>query len=229
MTEAHMWAPLQRLLPIILASVFGVFAALPASAQGSAQSFVQDEFYLGHEGGSPPSLQAFAENPRAYLRSEAAYTALRQRFATVLGRSSLSEEDFTELLNSDQVRLRSCSSFGRFQTMGILTTDVVVQSPRTTCYAGEKFIEVLVHGQWIVAASQGCFNPVTIPPVSVIPPPRQPVCRWVTFSDPVGAGTHQHFDGTWHPSNCGNPLHVPGYTVQIPNTTQSSGGYRICE
>ncbi len=222
MKVAHLWALLVSLNLLLAVSFFTTFAALPASAQDSARSFVQDQYYR-----TPPSLSAFADNPRAYLRSEVAYAALRHRFAVVLGRGYLSEQDFRELLNSDQVRLRPCSDFGRFRTDGITPNNVVVPSPRDNCYTGEQFIEVLVNGLWIVAASQACFNPVTI--LRAPEPPVTQVCRMVPFSSIAGSGTLQHLDGTWHHPACGNPVHVPGYTISIPNTIQSGGSYRICE
>ena len=226
MNLAHLWALLGSVKLLMVATLLSTFAALPASAQGTAQSFVQDPYYLGL-GGTPPTLLEFADNPRMYLRSEAAYVALRQRFADVLGLDTLSEQGFQELLRSDQVRLRPCTDFGRFRTYGVLPTNVVVDSSRTTCYVNEKFIEVNVRGVWKVAGSQGCFNPVIL--VRPPQPPKQLVCRNVPFSSVVGSGMHQHLDGTWYPSNCGNPLHVPGYTITIPNTVQSGGFYRICE
>lgn len=212
-----------------LALLLGACAAMPAGAQGTADPFVKPEFYIGSEGGEPPSLAAFAADPMQYLRSEEAYSALRQRFAVALGEDSLSETEFQTLFTEGRVRLRPCSEFEGFRTDGITPSGAVVRSPRTTCYPNEQFIELLVGSNWVLVASQGCFNPVRIVTRQPPPEPEAPQCRRVPMQANVIDGSmHLHSDGTWHP-NCCCAQHgghtTPSLHINIPSTQRAGEGY----
>jgi|GEM_PF-1851546 len=149
---------------IVMALMSFWFIGTPQSVSaGSLQSFVIDEYYLG-AGGKPPELATFANDPRAFLRSEDAYIALKKGFADKLGHSALSDVEFEQILAGDQVRLVNCT--GRINTAGINRKGNVGWSTRS-CYAGEKLIELRVGNNWQLVASQGCFNLVR--PISPVP------------------------------------------------------------
>jgi hypothetical protein len=132
-----------------------LFIGLSQSVSASSfQSYVKDTFYLG-VGGVPPTLEDFAVNPRAYLRSEAAFQSLKQGFETPLNRS-LSDAEFSALLASDRVRAE-LDCVGRITTAGITQAGAIGWSSRD-CYFDEKLIELKVDNRWYVVASQGCFN-----------------------------------------------------------------------
>lgn len=219
------WRPWALSIGLLL----GVLAVTAAGAQGTARSFVQDPYYLGSEGGQPPSLLEFSAEPSAYLRNDAAYAALRQRFADVLGRDSLSETDFRALFSSGQVRAeRLCS--GSINTAGILPNGHVSWTNRP-CYSGERLIEVLVGSEWVVVASQGCFNPVRILP----PPPAEPsgelVCRMVSENSVIVDGSrHQHLNGVWHQNCCcdEHPHFTRGFTSHHSAPGSAGGVFRQC-
>ena len=159
-------APLRMFQQIALSVMllgFGFLLALPADAQEQPSgytSFVKSPYYLGTQG-TPPTLAAFAANPRHYLRP-GAYEPLKQGFATSLGRS-LSDAQFQTLLGSDQVQLVPCT--GRIDTAGIRAGSV--RWSERTCYQGEQLIQLNVNSAWVTVASQGCFNLVRVstPPV----------------------------------------------------------------
>lgn len=204
----------QKLLGAIVVFLMGFcFISLPQSATaGSLQSFVTDEYYLG-AGGQPPALGDFATNPHSYLRSTAAYNALKKGFAAKLGRT-LSDAEFRSILASDQVRLRKCT--GRISTAGISQQGKVGWSTRS-CYAGEKLIELRTGDRWQVVASQGCFNLVRPLPVAPKPKPKPPALT--VTSKPVmdspkvfiqeTYGLHVHTNQCCH--GCGSSsIYLPG-------------------
>lgn len=197
---------------IVLMSVWFIGIS-QSSIAGSYQSYVKDPYYLG-VGGTPPTLDEFAVNPRAYLRSEAAYLSLKNGFAELLGRS-LSDEAFSRLLASDQVRAeRYC--VGYINTAGITPAGGVKWSVRG-CYLGEKLIELKVHNQWQVVASQGCFNLVKpkdavtqakpkIEVISAPPPLRSPE---VIVRETRGIFVHSCNCPRNHA--CHDDIYLPGY------------------
>ena len=159
MNPKRLWS-----IGILLMSVWFIGISQSVYAASPFQSYAKDVYYIG-VGGLPPTLTDFAVNPRAYLRSEAAYESLKQGFEEALHRS-LSDEEFQALLASDQVRAqRDC--VGRLTTAGISEAGAIGWSNRK-CYLDEKLIEVQVDGRWQVVASQGCFNLVR-PQMEVIP------------------------------------------------------------
>jgi hypothetical protein len=107
MKNTRLWALLQtiRSAATVVALTFGCLLAQSADAQGTAKPFLKDQYYLG-SGNTPPTLEEFAVDPMAYLRSEAAYVALRQRFADTLGKASLSESEFLDLFKMDVSGIR---------------------------------------------------------------------------------------------------------------------------
>jgi len=186
------------------------FSTLPAAAQTGYSSFVQEAYYLG-EGGTPPSMTAFAANPRNYLRSDAAYATLKQGFERAIG-EDLSDQEFSELLASDRVRLVDC--VGRIRTAGINPQGTIGWSVRA-CYSGEQLIEVQVGERWVLVASQGCFNLVQ----PYIPPePEEPKnCRFVKTEEvrlPDTFAVVRDFN------SCG--CFIPGVTARVPGGTQTS-------
>lgn len=210
---------------MLLTLTLGLAVAMPAAAQQTAAasgytSFVKDSYYLGH-GGTPPSLAAFAANPRAYLRSEAAYQHLKNGFGAALGRS-LNDQEFQTILASDQVRLRDCS--GRITTAGVKGADM--RWTTRSCYAGEKLIELNVNNQWVVVASQGCFNLVR-PEQPVAAPAK--VCRFVkTGQSEVGGQTTIVPGIHVHDAYCGHDINIAGVVVITPRGTQTSSRM-VCE
>jgi hypothetical protein len=185
------------------------FISLPqASAAGSLQSYAVDKYYLG-AGGTPPTLSQFGSNPRAYLRSEVAYNSLKNHFSKQLGRS-LSESEFSSLMQSNQVRLVSCT--GRIKTSGISQKGSVGWSNRA-CYTGEQLIQLNVNGQWRTVASQGCFNLVQLNEPSA--PPFQVTTSRALSSAQVfiqqTAGVHVHTSQCCH--GCGVDIYLPGSRV----------------
>lgn len=225
MKSERLWARPAR-SGLMFSLLCGVFAALPAGAQGTAEPFLKSEFYLG-DGNAPPTLEQYFTAPHDYIRNRAADAALRAHIAKKLGRETLSESDFLTLYDDGRLRAeKHCS--GKLETAGILPSGTVVWNTRD-CYRGERLIEVDVtgNGAWEVVASQACYNPSRIP----APKPPARSCQWVQFSDANTTGTHVHADGTYH-LNCCCPEHsfsTPGYSGYIPNTLQSSGGYQRCD
>ena len=186
------------------------FSTLPAAAQTGYSSFVQDAYYLG-EGGTPPSMTAFASNPRDYLRSDAAYATLKQGFESAIG-VDLSDLEFSELLASDRVRLVDC--VGRIRTAGINPQGNVGWSVRA-CYSGEQLIEVEVGGQWVLVASQGCFN--LVQPYTPPPEPKPRTCRFVKTGEVRLPDT---FAVVPEFNSCG--CYISGSIVRVPGGTQTS-------
>lgn len=160
-----------RSIGLLLMSLWLISASQSALAS-SFQSYAKDAYYLGALGGKPPTLDTFAANPRAHLRSEAAYQSLKQGFEIPLNRS-LNDAEFQALLASDQVRAE-LDCVGELTTAGIDLFGAVGWSGRE-CYFGEKLIELQVDdGRWQVVASQGCFNLVRpeVEPIPVVPQPE---------------------------------------------------------
>lgn len=200
---------------VIGAFLTGVMALMmPLTIQASSfQSYAKDSYYLG-VGGMPPSLEGFAADPRAYLRSEAAYQSLKEGFETPLNRS-LSDAEFSELLSSSRVRAEQ-DCVGSITTAGINAAGEIGWSSRP-CYFDEKLIELQVNGRWQVVASQGCFN--------LIEPPPQPERTIEISSDPMLQSAKvfvQETQGiTVHvcdcPGNhsCHNDIYLPGYRAYL--------------
>jgi len=228
MKNARLWAPLQTIgsATAVVALSFGCLLAQSADAQGTAKPFLKDQYYLG-SGNTPPTLEEFAVDPMAYLRSEAAYVALRQRFADTLGKASLSESEFLDLFKNGRVR-DTTPCRGSINTDGILPSESIVSNTRN-CYTDEMLIELLVGTRWVMVASQGCYNSSRHVAPSK-PKEKEKVCRWVHFSDGHAQGTHVHADGTVHQNCCcsQHAFSTPGYTGFVPNTLKSKGGYQVC-
>jgi len=206
------------------------FISMPqtVSAASSFQSYAKDVYYLG-VGGIPPTLNDFALNPRAYLRSEAAYNSLKQGFEESLSRS-LSDAEFQTLLASDQVRAqRNC--VGRITTAGISKAGTVRWSSRE-CYLDEKLIELQVNGLWQVVASQGCFNLVrplktALPQSEVVS--KKPQIEVISGPPPLHSPkvfVQETWGITVHscdcPGNhgCHDDVYLPGYRATLLHNSQ---------
>jgi hypothetical protein len=210
------------LIGVLLMSLWFISASQSAFAS-SYQSYAKDVYYLG-VGGVPPTLHRFATNPRAYLRSEAAYQSLKQGFEIPLNRS-LSDAEFQALLASDQVRAE-LDCVGWITTAGIDLAAAVGWSNRK-CYVDEKLIELQVDGRWQVVASQGCFNlvrppPLPVPPIEVAPP----VPPLVVTSGPPPLqspkvfiqetlGMTVHLCGCPGDHSCHDDIYLPGNRVYL--------------
>ena len=249
--KTQTWCGLMLALLLVMGGF--VLFMTPASA-AEYHGFVKNQWYLG-KGGKVVSLKDFAANPRKYLRSEAAYSHLRHHMAGVVGKPSLSDAEFRQLLSGNNVRLVACT--GRIKTAGIANGGQVGWKDRN-CYKGEYLIEVLVSGNWTVAASQACYNSVeglppllpipkdsatplpVAPPVYSSPPetrkagPTPPagrmVCYPVQFSQPVDSGTAQYLSG-FHLDSCccGEGIVVPSYSFRIEGSVKSAGSTEKCE
>lgn len=145
-----------------------------ASAE-SYHGFVRDAYYIG-KGGKVVSPKDFAANPTKYTRSDVVLLALREHFSRVVGKP-LNDAEFRALLASDDVRLTACT--GEISTAGVTNQGKIAWHKRT-CYKDENLIEVRVPGGWMVAASQGCYNPVEgvrpTAPKPVVAAPIDGVC-----------------------------------------------------
>jgi hypothetical protein len=140
---------------------------MPTQAKEVFHGFAKDEFYLVR-GGTPVSLEAFAVNPRKYIRSETAYIALLRHVGGILG-TELNDEQFRELMA--QARLVPC--VGPIRTDGI-TNGGTIRSSERQCYGTKEYlIQVPINGGWVTVASQACLNPVYgfAPPPPPLPPP----------------------------------------------------------
>jgi hypothetical protein len=137
--------------------------------------FVKDPYYIGR-GGTVVSPKDFAANPTKYTRSDVVYLTLREHFSRVVGKP-LGDAEFRTLLASGEVRLTDC--VGRIKTAGVTSQGKIAWHERA-CYKNEKLIEVQVPGGWMVAASQGCYNPVEgvrpAPPKVAVPTLEDGVC-----------------------------------------------------
>jgi hypothetical protein len=143
---------------LIRAALMSLFVLLGLGSNAWAETyhgFVKDPFYIG-KGGKVVSPQDFATNPTKYTRSDVVYLTLREHFSQVVGKP-LSDADFRTLLKSDEVRLGNCT--GKIKTAGVTSQGKIAWHERA-CYKNERLIEVKVPGGWMVAASQGCYNPV---------------------------------------------------------------------
>lgn len=202
-------------LSAIGAFLTGVMALMmPLVIQASSfQSYAKDTYYLGG-GGMPPSLDDFATNPRAYLRSEAAYQSLKQGFETPLNRS-LSDAEFSELLSSSQVRAQK-DCVGTITTAGINAAGEIGWSSRT-CYFDEKLIELQVDGRWQVVASQGCFNLVEAPPPTdhQIEISSGPVVHSAKVFVQETQGITVHVCDCPGDHSCHNDIYLPGNRVYL--------------
>jgi hypothetical protein len=159
-----------RSIGLLLMSLWLISASQSAFAS-SFQSYAKDAYYLGALGGKPPTLAEFANNPRAFVRSEFAYQSLKQKFEITLSRS-LNDAEFQALLASDQVRAElKCE--GKIRTSAIDKAGNIKWLIRD-CYLKEYLIEVSVDNEWYVVASQGCFNLVRpeVEPIPVVPQPE---------------------------------------------------------
>jgi hypothetical protein len=191
---------------------------------------VLEEFYQG-AGGSPPTLDAFFSAPMDYLRSEAAYTAIRTHFGAARGGGPLSPEAFQALHENGEVRLRPCADAGPFRTDGIVPNGTVVESPRTTCYEGEEFIELLVGTEWVVVASRGCFNPVRLSPPPP-PPPKTSECRRVRADATiVQNGWDQYYGAIWYEGcNCRDGGYMTeGFVYDNDVPGRAEGWHLVCD
>jgi hypothetical protein len=230
MKPTRLWS-----IGLLLMSLWFISASQSVYAASPFQSYAKDVYYIG-VGGMPPTLSDFAANPRAYVRSEAAYQSLKQGFAESLNRS-LSDTEFQALLASDQVRAqRDC--VGRITTAGISEAGAVGWSSRE-CYFDEKLIELQVGGLWQVVASQGCYNLVrpqmevipVVPQLVAIPTEPQPEATpgepqiEITSGGPLLHAPRVFVQETWgitvHACDCaGNhgchdDTYLPGYRVYL--------------
>ena len=177
--KSRLWARVRRLL-LVVSGMIAMLLALPAGAQVTLSPFVKGEYYLG-KGGVPPTLAEVAAEPMRYLRSRAAYQALKDAFASVLN-ETLTDEQFRAVLVSNRVRLVPCE--GRINTAGLTASGQVNWFERA-CYPGEELIEVRnAQSEWVRVASRGCFNLTrsakpNVPAVSTAKPES---CRWVCRS-----------------------------------------------
>lgn len=226
---------LSTFLPLIQTLFMGMVLVVmvladgqPAAAQGGGESYFQDQYYLG-KGGTPPSLTAFAVSPRTYLRHEAAYQSLKRGFEQAVG-ITLHDEDFSQLLASDRVRLAPCN--GSIETSAITSQGTVSWKIRG-CYNHEHLIQVYVNGNWTTVASQGCANLVRrMMTTSVVPTPPKKVCRLVVVDEDL-ISTHT---STWRVPgqsielcNCGETYDLPTTSGVIQRNIRSNRLVRVCE
>ena len=225
------------LLPVAASLMLAATAASAAEYHG----FVKNQWYIG-KGGKAVSLNDFAANPPKYLRPGAAYDHLRHHMAKTVGKKSLSDAEFRNLLKSDKVRLVACT--GQIKTAGITDGGQVGWKERS-CYQNENLIMVQVAGVWTIVASQGCYNPVmaqrpplplspitpgpslspapVAPPVQSSPPPvvrtAEPApakdCRWVLTGSAMTA-TQVIVTPSRINDSCLGPNLVTGQTIIIP-------------
>jgi hypothetical protein len=215
-----------RLLSIgLLLMSFWFISASQSVFASSYHSYAKDVYYIG-VGGMPPTLTDFAVNPRAYLRSEAAFESLKQGFEEALNRS-LSDEEFSELLVSDKVRAElKCE--GRIRTSAIDKVGNMKWIIRD-CYSNEYLIEVFVDNYWYVVASQGCFNlvesQVVLEPKKPLPAKPERVRRVRVINHPPAV---VHIPGGWiglengHGINHGNTVYSPGTWIVTPRDQSTS-------
>ena len=226
MNYQRLWAPLRILSFAVLVTLSsGFLLALPADAQGTARPFVQDQFYQG-AGNEPPTLEQFAIDPMTYLRSSTAYAALRAQFARALSVGSLSETEFKALFANGHVRATKLCT-GQINTDGILPSGQIVSNTRG-CYAGERLIELNVQGNWVVVASQGCFNSSRL--VRAPQPPAK-VCRWVDLPNTYEPGrvfSNPGLNVRTESCGCGIDIDLPGSYFVRPGQTVGSAEL-VCE
>jgi len=224
---------MKKLNPICSIGVLLVsflLAGMTLTVQASSyKSFVKDIYYLG-AGGVPPTLSAFAADPRAFLRSEAAYQSLKQGFEKLLHRS-LSDGEFTDLLASHEVRTKLLCE-GRILTSGINDVGDVAWSERE-CYFNEYLIELRVGDTWYVVASQGCFNLVEsqteMTSNNQVPVKKMKIIREVTNHSPdilyipdVWFGLNYGNYGNYGNGGNGNIIRFPGIWTTTPRSPSTS-------
>jgi hypothetical protein len=157
------WLKLLALMALALSATF------PAAAE-TYHGFVKDKWYVV-KGGKEVSPQDFATDPLRYMRSAAAYTALRDHASLVVGRP-LDDKAFRELIVSNDVRIVEC--VGRITTDGITDRGKIGRHERS-CYKGERLMEVKVPGGFMKLLSLGCYNPIE-GERPVPPPPVNGAC-----------------------------------------------------
>lgn len=167
---------LARLVAIIFC--MGLTTTLPASAatvsdvlieapeHGKLQSFSKSEYYI-RAGGTPPTLEALAANPKKFFRHQMAYAVFKKGFEVQLGKS-LGDSALKRLLSGNKVRLVACK--GSIYTTGVDKQGNVSWFTRS-CAPGEQLLVLRVRNQWVVVASMGCLNLVDAPLVGPMATP----------------------------------------------------------
>lgn len=219
MANVRLWAPLSTSRRAILfaALLFGMFAALPAGAQSNSQDL--HEWQEMNANSFPPSLEVAKEQCRRAQLSgvECDEYALK-----------LEAGEFTQVMVPDGTIYSNMnfSQGGEPHLGGSTVKQLGEETPalRVTLSTGRTL-------DWY-AGFPGACNNVGIDPREPVLPPRKPRPEpkgdavWVPFSDPVGSSTYQHLPGYVQKTcPCGGSQYIPGYTIRIPNTLKSHGGY----
>ena len=205
------------LIRVVLTALLIGFGAF-AQAKEEYHGFVKDQWYLV-KGGKEVSPKDFSDNPMRYMRSPAAYTALRDHAAQVVG-VPMSDQDFRQLIVSDDVRLVEC--VGRIKTEGITNTGKIGRHERA-CYPKERLMQVKVSGGWMNLLSLGCYNPIEgerppqprldpPPPKPADPPPPPPVH---TTEAPALQLRCVPVTRRYIVPSSGGFVHVPGLSVEV--------------
>lgn len=140
---------------------------ISAENPGKLQSFSRDEYYI-RAGGTPPTLEALAADPRKFFRHQMAYEVFKRGFEIQLG-ESLSDDALKRLLAGNKVRnTRDC--VGLIYTPGVDRAGNVSWLIRA-CAPGEKLLELRVGNKWVAVASMGCLNLINAPVLGPVPAP----------------------------------------------------------
>lgn len=160
------------LLKLLALTALTVSIGLGSNAMASERfgPFVKDQYYVV-TGGKEVSPKDFAANPLKFMRSTAAYTALRDHVSQVVGRP-IDDQAFRALIVSNDVQLVACA--GNLKTQGF-KKDGTVHWHQRACYKGERLMQVKVPGGWMNLLSLGCYNPVEGERPILPPPAPTPV------------------------------------------------------
>jgi uncharacterized membrane protein YgcG len=139
---------------------------ISATAPGELKSFSRSEYYI-KTGGTPPTLEALAAEPRKFFRHEMAYQVFKRGFEIQLGKR-LSDGALQRLLAGNKVKLRACTS--RIYTTGVDRAGNVSWFTRS-CAKGEQLLWLQVGNKQVVVASMGCLNLVDAPVIGPVPTP----------------------------------------------------------
>lgn len=139
---------------------------ISAENPGKLQSFSRNEYYI-RAGGTPPSIEALAANPKSFFRHEMAYQVFKRGFEIQLGRE-LGDGALKRLLSSTKVELRDC--VGSIYTTGVDRNGNVAWFTRA-CADGEQLLWLTANGKKVVVASMGCLNLVDAPIIGKPPAP----------------------------------------------------------
>lgn len=139
---------------------------LEAPEHGKLQSFSRSEYYI-KAGGTPPTLDALATEPRKFFRHEMAYATFKRGIEIQLGRK-LGDGALKRLLAGNKVQLVACE--GSIYTTGVDRAGNVAWFTRS-CARGEQLLQLRVAGAWVTVASMGCLNLVDAPIIGKLPAP----------------------------------------------------------